>query len=368
MRKKLIVLYNEDRKNPRNTWSGTSYSLRRALEKYVDIIFIDSNNNRFERLLLKIITNIGKFHSCYLLNKIYVFFYTRRINQKLKEYKNIPVLQIANKLILKNDFYLYHDLSYYCWISANEKIEKIGKKFEYGNLNLFCKNELERRIIEEEDLVSKAKRVYYMGNWVSNEMKQHYSYMKEKFYSVGGGLNNDFSISQCNKKKNQILFIGIDFERKGGPLVLEAFQILKKKYLKDASLIIVGCEERKQVDGVVWTGRVGREEISELFSASELFCMPSIFEAYGLVFLEALCFGIPVIARNDYEMPYFVKNGVNGYLLENEDAEKLAYYIYLALCDEPMKKRVLDESKKYIEQYSWNQVAKKIVSDIYGRD
>ena len=47
----------------------------------------------------------------------------------------------------------------------------------------------------------------------------------------------------------------------------------------------------------------------------DVFCMPSYFEAYGLVFVEALTFGLPCIGRNCYEMPYFIEDGKTGLLL-----------------------------------------------------
>ena len=46
----------------------------------------------------------------------------------------------------------------------------------------------------------------------------------------------------------------------------------------------------------------------------DVFCMPSYFEAYGLVFVEALTFGLPCIGRNCYEMPYFIEEGKTGLL------------------------------------------------------
>ncbi len=65
--------------------------------------------------------------------------------------------------------------------------------------------------------------------------------------------------------------------------------------------------------------------------------MPSEFEAYGLVFPEALSFGVPCIGRNAYEMQYFIKEGVNGYLLNDDKPEMLSEIMYKVLNDTNME-------------------------------
>ena len=84
---KLVVLYNEDKLNPKNTWSGTSYSLRTALEKYCDVIFVDSSRTIFEDVIFKIINKVGKRTSTRLLDDFFNYLYSARINKKIKDFK-----------------------------------------------------------------------------------------------------------------------------------------------------------------------------------------------------------------------------------------------------------------------------------------
>ena len=76
--------------------------------------------------------------------------------------------------------------------------------------------------------------------------------------------------------------------------------------------------------------------------------MPSYFEAYGLVFIEALTFGLPCIGRNVYEMPYFIENGETGYLLDKDDVDELANLMDQLLCDERIKQNVKNKRDWYI--------------------
>lgn len=92
--------------------------------------------------------------------------------------------------------------------------------------------------------------------------------------------------------------------------------------------------------------------------------MPSYFEAYGLVFVEALTFGLPCIGRNCYEMPYFIQNGETGLLLNNDDPKELATLMYRTLHEESFSQNVLSRREEYIHDYSWDTVAKRIVKVI----
>lgn len=104
-------------------------------------------------------------------------------------------------------------------------------------------------------------------------------------------------------------------------------------------------------------GQLPFDEVANLYNTCDIFCMPSYFEAYGLVFVEALSFGLPCIGRNCYEMPYFIEEGQTGLLLKNDDANELAGLMERLLKDERMKENVKAKSDYYLKEYSWDSVA-----------
>lgn len=363
---KLIVMYRENKSSPENTWSGTSYALRKALEKYVDVIFIDCPDTLLMTFMNKVYRKLSRTCIAGWMGRICAYLGKRNAEKLLSPYPDLPVLEIANVIPVKNPFYLYHDMSHAGWIEASRKIDALGNSFSSGDLNTLSEKELRRQIHMEKVLFQKAEKVFYMGQWITEEMKQQYPEMEDSFVHVGGGLNRAFQVVKSDfRNRHQIVFVGIDYERKGGDLVLEAFRILKKTMDPEATLLIIGPEKRAQEDGVTWCGRLERAEIGRILSQSGVFCMPSRFEAYGLAFIEALCFGLPVIARDDYEMRYFVQNGGNGYLIKQDDAQELAVMMDRAIRNTKMQEYVQEHAADYLSEFSWDLVARKVASTIF---
>lgn len=88
--------------------------------------------------------------------------------------------------------------------------------------------------------------------------------------------------------------------------------------------------------------------------------MPSHFEAYGLVFIEALSFGLPCIGRDAYEMPYFIEEGVTGELIKTESIQELVDKIEVVLNTPSYKDNVMAKREFYLQEYSWDTVAQRI--------
>lgn len=368
MKNKLVVLYEENKKNPVGTWSGIPYQLRESLKDYFDVIFVDSSDTKFLNLIKTIAKRIEKKSVSNILKPFYEIKHKSLINKRLKEYKEIPVLEISENVDVENDFYLYRDMSYACYPYVLERFKDDNKDYGHGMLKHISSDALKQRIINEENLVNKSKGTFFMGQWAVNLLKSIYPNNKEKFIAVGGGLSKEFENLNINKPNNKkILFCGIDYLRKGGDLVEEAFKILKNKYDNDTELIIAGTEINNHIEGVTYTGKINKKKLSKYFNDCTVFCMPSRFEAYGLVFLEAQCYGLPIVAIDDYEMHYFVENGVNGYLIQNYDANELAEALHKALNNKEMINRVINNASRFQQEHSWDIVAKKIADVINER-
>lgn len=179
-----------------------------------------------------------------------------------------------------------------------------------------------------------------------------------------GGINVGSSlIDPQPKSHNKILFIGKDFKRKGGYITYEAFKLLREQGEK-VELYVIGPKQDpidNPVDGYHFVGQISFNEEAKYYNMCDVFCMPSYFEAYGLVFIEALTFGLPCIGRDCYEMPYFIQDGETGLLLKHDDPHELASLMLQVLRDDKYAKNVAAHHDQYLRDYSWDAVAERMI-------
>ena len=166
-----------------------------------------------------------------------------------------------------------------------------------------------------------------------------------------------------------ILFFGSLVEYKGPDILLKAFKDVLNDF-PNSKLIFAGrgqmfTELEKLVveldikDNVIFAGFV-EEEIKPLyFKAANIFCLPStnMAESFGIVNLEAMASGIPIISSNLGGIPDIVKHGENGLLAKPCDVQSLAYELRCLLENTKLRKRLGDNGKRLVKNYSWDKIA-----------
>ena len=353
MSKKLtfVCAWNSDR---RNSWSGTHYSIFCALQKYYDVIDCDVSACS-HNFVQKIKQRITHRHSDFGLHDL------QRLNQTFQGDPEYPLLQFAEAPSHFNEKqYIYQDLH----------VGHIKKLFDQSSQLFACSgySHLSQKAIYNREKFQRAfylsdycAGIFTMGKWLAKEMIEEYGLPPEKVHAVGGGYNIDASLIESGRKEGRrFLFIGRDFQRKNGPLVLKAFQLVRKIH-PEYELYIAGPRDlQTNIDGVYCLGNLSFEQEVKYFNLCDVFVMPSIFEAYGLVFPEALAFGLPCIGRNAYEMPYFIEDGKTGYLLKGTTADELAALMEQCVSDRVMTENVYKKRDWYLQEYSWDTVAKRI--------
>lgn len=353
------------------TWSGTTYSLYSSLKKKNKVEDINLSLTRIEKIKM-IISRLNTIKIKSNKVKINYQFSPLRRNIYRKKMKNVDIkddditLQIGDYIICKNPNYIYQDLSIDSLIYFKENHYDL---FKYSSFEDYTEKDLIYRRNEQLKFYEHTQGIFTMSKWLAKNLIEYSNIPEEKVYHVGAGVNIDIKKIDNNikKEKNKILFVGRDFFRKGGDLTYNAFKILKEKYDLDAELYIAGPKEwpmEDMIEGVKFLGDLPVDELNHYFNICDIFCMPSRFEAYGLVFIEALVYGLPCIGRNEFEMKEFINDGYNGYLINDENIEILADKMYSLLKNDQIKENVLINREKYIQEYSWDTVAEKIIKVI----
>jgi glycosyltransferase involved in cell wall biosynthesis len=217
---------------------------------------------------------------------------------------------------------------------------------------------LERAVYEN------AAAVFTRSTDVAADLTRFYNIPPGKVECVYAGSNVD--VSHCGPPENagysnqRILFVGVDWKRKGGPELLEAFKEVLQRYPK-AHLTIAGADVRVELPNCTVLGQVSAQQLAQHFAQSSIFCLPTRHEPFGIAFVEAMMHRLPVVATRVGAIPDMVDDGVNGYLVPPGDAHAIAQALDKLLAD-PTHCQALGQRsyKKAADLYTWPRTGQRI--------
>lgn len=216
----------------------------------------------------------------------------------------------------------------------------------------------------EKDIYSNAVLNFPWSSNIRKLMIEKYGITPEKIADIYIGGNANFNVALAlndeRYKSKNILFVGKDWERKGGPQLVEAFKLVLEKH-KDATLTIVGCSPDVNIANCNIVGKIPVEKVGVYFEKAAVFCLPTLIEPFGIVFIEAMAYKLPVVALDLGAVPDMVVDGRNGYKVEPLNIQELAERL-IELISDPAKCRDFGRYGYNLarERYSWDKVAAKM--------
>jgi phosphatidylinositol alpha-mannosyltransferase len=176
----------------------------------------------------------------------------------------------------------------------------------------------------------------------------------------------------CDGKLN-ILFVGRLEKRKGADYLLEAYQRIKR-HIPNSRLILVGPGTRlrhkyeKQVtqsglEDVVFAGYASYGELPRYYKTADIFCAPATgWESFGIVLLEAMAVGKPVVASNIEGYASLITHGVEGLLVPPKDEDRLAQALISLMTDESLRQQMGARGRVKAKAYDWKYIAQKVLN------
>jgi phosphatidylinositol alpha-mannosyltransferase len=176
----------------------------------------------------------------------------------------------------------------------------------------------------------------------------------------------------CDGKLN-ILFTGRLEKRKGVNYLLKAYPQVKEA-VPDSRLLIVGPGTRLRknyekyvrrhgLKDVVFTGHVPYDDLPRYYKTADVFCAPATgSESFGIILLEAMAVGKPIVASSIDGYARLVTPGAEGLLVPQRDEKMLAQALISLLSDEPLRQQMGDRGKLKAREYDWKHLAQKIES------
>ena len=170
-----------------------------------------------------------------------------------------------------------------------------------------------------------------------------------------------------------ILYVGRLHKEKGVKYLVEAFKTVKQWH-PDVVLLIVGEGSEKEnlvfqakqlglQQSIMFMDFLPHEMLPELYNSCDILSLPSIAEAFGMVLIEAMACGKPVVGSRVGGINDIIEDSENGFLVEPGRPDQLAEKIHLILSDKKLLKRLGTKARKKVEdKYSYYAVAKKAMS------
>ncbi len=171
--------------------------------------------------------------------------------------------------------------------------------------------------------------------------------------------------------KLNILFLGRIEKRKGLIYLLKAFKILKNKY-PDIRLIVVGggdqqddCEKwvaENKVEDVIFEGEKVKEPIPYYYTTADIYVAPSTHgESFGIVLLEAMASGTPVVAFANQGYKIVMEGKYQDFLAKPKHWRTLAQKIEILIKSEKKRKEMRQFGLKLVRKYSWDKIADRVL-------
>jgi len=255
--------------------------------------------------------------------------------------------------------------------------------------------EIKHRIAVERDITKKADCIISTSPYEREYLEKHYGAKPEKIRVVPCGVDlirfRPVDRVAARKKigapvgDKVILYTGRVEWRKGiGTLVIAMAKLFRHhpELRKKTWLYIVGgnlgrraepevreeirrlkdvCREYHIRDRVVFTGAVQQERLHLYYSAANVCVIPSYYEPFGMVPLEAMACKVPVIASNTGGLPYSVRDKKSGILVPVRNPGAIAHQLYDVLTDRALNDKLIRGGRELVKMsFSWNLIAKQV--------
>ena len=200
--------------------------------------------------------------------------------------------------------------------------------------------------------------------------------------TAGVGINlENFGIKKVeevdvekNRKSKQLLYVGKIEERRNLFFLVEVFRKLQEQN-SDLKFIIIGNGEKEYKEkflefinaeikngSIIYLEKAIQTELAKYYRESSFFMLASHYEIFGMVLLEAMYFGVPVISSVNGGACTLIQNGNNGFVMENFDSDEWVKCINSILYNNELASSMrCNAQKTIIDNFTWDMLADKFI-------
>ncbi len=321
---------------------------------------------RWFRLVSKAFKKLFQYFGNHSIDLTRTSFYSKNIGKEIAAYvqdtKPDVIIGVAASIELahvETDIPIVHisDATFAAMINYYPEFSKVWKLLESEG------NKIEKLTL------SRARAVICSSNWARKSAIEYYGVSSSKAFAIPFGANvpnlPDLSDAMLEQKFHgtcKLLFVGKDWQRKGGEIALEVFRKLRQLQV-DAEIIIVNDQARVEPEeGVTVHGSIDKSTVQglslfcQLFEEASFFVLPTQAEAFGLVYAEAAAYGCIAVGPETGGVPDIIDDDVTGILMpETATVDEYANRIAELWKNKKKLEQISKAARnKFDDQLSWS--------------
>jgi glycosyltransferase involved in cell wall biosynthesis len=227
-------------------------------------------------------------------------------------------------------------------------------------------SDLRRIARREQSVYTKASAIFTLSERLRRSFVDDFAMPADRVRAIYAGPNIDLSkipaepYRQAPNRPPTILFVGRQFHRKGGDVLVESF-LRVRTHLPDARLIIAG-QGRGAISGagISCIGNLDKNrpdewlQLVQAYETADVFALPTRFEPFGIAFVEAMHFGLPCVGPDAWAVPEIIDDGETGFTVPVDDVDALADRLLRLLRNPELARSMGDAGRRRARQlFTW---------------
>jgi alpha-maltose-1-phosphate synthase len=362
---RILMVCEGNAENPEESFSGSAHSILRTLRSEgVEVTTADAELYGAHRLLGALLTftpNRRRWSVRFRLGSTAAALRTAVARRSIVGSRGRvdAILQIGATFRPEGR----EAVPYYLYCDSNIRMAERGKATGFSQAAAMT--EAERRVVvaRERAVYGAASGIFTISDRLRRSFIEDFGIAPERVHAVRAGPNFDPAEvpgERAPVREPNILFVGTQFQRKGGDVLLEAFRVVRRS-LPAARLTIIGPRDLAIADeGVDMVGHLrqddpsARRRLLDAYASAAVYCLPTRYEPFGISYLEAMYFGVSCVGTDTGAVPEMIINGETGYLVPVDDAAALADRLLALLTNAELAARMGDAGRRRArEVFTW---------------
>ena len=265
------------------------------------------------------------------------------------------------------------------FLCCDSNIRMAGHGAATGYSDAVALTEPELKAVAERELAvyRRAGAIFPLSERLRRSFIEDFGLPPERVHAVQAGPNMDVTRipridhEHTNGRPPTLLFVGRQFERKGGDVLVKAFRLVRDR-IPTARLVITGPQTLSLVEpGVSFLGDLDKNQpagwaaLVDAYASADVFCLPTRFEPFGIAFIEAMFFGLPCVGTDAWAVPEMVVDGETGFTVPMNDVPTLTDRLLRLLTDRSLAVRMGRAGRARAEsRFTWPGAVQRMMAVI----